>query len=325
MKKHILATFSLASALLLTSSAHAGGEGWLTDFEAAKKKASAENKDLLVDFTGSDWCGWCIKLSEEVFSQDEFKKAAPEKFVLVELDFPNDQSKMDEKTIAQNQMLAKKFQIQGYPTILLLDADGLPYAKTGYQPGGPSAYLTHLNDLQSARIKRDAKFAEAAKLDGVEKAKALYAGLMTIPAEQHSAYSSIIEEIKSLDPEDMTGLKAQQASVEAMSKLEQEFNAAAQKGDMAAALKVVETFIEKNKPEGTLKQEVLAFKIGPLMEMSQFDTVSETIDQLVAIDAKSEIGVGAANFKEQLPQIIERIKAQKAAEAQEKAAPAATE
>ena len=60
----------------------------MSDFEAAKAKAKAENKLLLVDFTGSDWCVWCKKLKAEVFDQDTFQTAAPEQFVLVELDFP---------------------------------------------------------------------------------------------------------------------------------------------------------------------------------------------------------------------------------------------
>ena len=81
------ATLSLGTAL-------AGGEGWTHDFEAAKKQAADENKDLLIDFIGSDWCGWCIKLNEEVFSHDEFKTGVKDKYVLVELDYPKDTSKL---------------------------------------------------------------------------------------------------------------------------------------------------------------------------------------------------------------------------------------
>ena len=85
IKKILLAGLALA---LTASFATAAGDEWMTDFEAAKKKAAAENKDLLVDFTGSDWCGWCIKLVDEVFKHDSFKKGVADKFVLVELDFP---------------------------------------------------------------------------------------------------------------------------------------------------------------------------------------------------------------------------------------------
>ena len=130
-----LASLALA---LTTSLATAGGDGWMTDFEAAKKKATAEKKDLLVDFTGSDWCGWCIKLSDEVFKHDAFKKGVADKYVLVELDFPKDKSKQSEATQKQNAELQKKYKIRGFPSILLMDGEGRPFAQTGYQAGAPS-------------------------------------------------------------------------------------------------------------------------------------------------------------------------------------------
>ena len=84
-----------------------------------KKQAAESNKDLLIDFTGSDWCGWCIKLHKEVFSQDAFKEGVKDKFVLVEIDFPKDKSKLSEETQKQNEELGEKYAVQGYPTILL--------------------------------------------------------------------------------------------------------------------------------------------------------------------------------------------------------------
>ena len=74
--------------VLLQHIGAASGENWMTDFDAAVKKATAENKKLLVDFSGSDWCGWCIKLDEEVFSKQEFIDEASKQFIFVLLDFP---------------------------------------------------------------------------------------------------------------------------------------------------------------------------------------------------------------------------------------------
>jgi thioredoxin-related protein len=126
---------------------------WMTDFEMAKKKAVNEGKDLLINFTGSDWCGWCIRLDEEVFSQQVFVSEAPTRFVLVKIDFPRKTS-LPSKLKKQNDRLAKDFQIQGFPTIILADSTGKPYAKTGYQEGGAMAYLQHLAQL---RLQRPAK------------------------------------------------------------------------------------------------------------------------------------------------------------------------
>ena len=126
---------SLTAATLawtLSASAFAAGDLWVNDFEKAKKTAAAEGKDLLMDFTGSDWCGWCIKLRKEVFDLEAFKTAAPKNFVLVEIDFPQNTGKMTKETQEQNARLQQQFGVRGYPSIILADAQGRPYAQTGY-------------------------------------------------------------------------------------------------------------------------------------------------------------------------------------------------
>src|SRR5690606_17786206 len=112
----------------------------LTDFEAAKATAKKEGKVILADFTGSDWCGWCIKLKEEVFDTPEFKEWAAEKVVLLELDFPR-KTELAAELKAQNQGLAKQYGIEGYPTILFLDADGRELGRYGYDAGGPEPWI----------------------------------------------------------------------------------------------------------------------------------------------------------------------------------------
>ena len=134
---------SIIATLALTSLAHAAKEGWLDDLEKAKTQAKAENKKILLDFTGSDWCGWCKKLDAEVFSQQEFKDYAAKKLVLVELDFPKG-FKLPEATKKQNDALAQKFKIRGYPTIVVTSASGLRKGELGYVEGGPKAFIKAL-------------------------------------------------------------------------------------------------------------------------------------------------------------------------------------
>ena len=141
-----LAIRTLATLLATATLAFAGGDGWLTDFEAAKAQAKEENKPILVDFTGSDWCGWCIKLNKEVFSKSSFKDYAKENLVRLELDYPR-KKELSKELKKQNAELRKKYEVRGYPTILLIDAKGKVLAKTGYQKGGPDAYVTHLKSL----------------------------------------------------------------------------------------------------------------------------------------------------------------------------------
>lgn len=97
--------------------------GWDDDYEKSLAKAKETKKMVLLDFTGSDWCGYCMKLDEEVFSKPAFKKFAKENLVLVELDFPHS-NPLPKKTKAQNDALGKKYKVTGYPTIVLLDSDG---------------------------------------------------------------------------------------------------------------------------------------------------------------------------------------------------------
>jgi len=143
--KHFLIT--ITSMLALAVASVAGESGWLHDFEAAKKQAKQENKAIFINFTGSDWCGWCIKLEKEVFQKKEFKDFAKENLVLMEVDFP-EKKKQSAEVKAQNKKLDKEFKIEGYPTLFLLDAEGKKLTDDiGYREGGAQAYVDHLKTL----------------------------------------------------------------------------------------------------------------------------------------------------------------------------------
>ena len=116
---------------------------WKTNVEEAMEIAKKENKAVLVNFTGSDWCKWCFKLNDEVFSQAEFEKYSQENLVLVKIDFPRSVPQTNE-TKQYNQSLAQKYGIQGFPTILIMDNEGKLLAKTGYQQGGAVNYVNHI-------------------------------------------------------------------------------------------------------------------------------------------------------------------------------------
>src|SRR5438876_9375189 len=111
----------LACCLLLQARA---GEGvWLTDLSKAQWQAKAENKLVLMDFNGSDWCPPCKQLKKNVLSTSEFEKFAKDHLVLVDVDFPR--SKEQPKALKDaNEKLQQKFNIEGYPTIIVLDGDG---------------------------------------------------------------------------------------------------------------------------------------------------------------------------------------------------------
>lgn len=121
--------------------------GWFTNYELAQKEAQAKQRLLLMDFTGSDWCGWCIMLDKEVFSKPEFKEYASKNLVLLELDFPR-AKKMPPETQKQNERLAVQYGITGFPTVVVFDANGKPLGALGYQAGGPQAFIAQLEKLR---------------------------------------------------------------------------------------------------------------------------------------------------------------------------------
>jgi thioredoxin-related protein len=121
--------------------------GWITSYEQGQQEAKANNKLVLLDFTGSDWCGWCKLLDREVFSKPQFKEYASKNLVLVELDFPR-MKPMSQEMRAQNTRLARQYQVEGFPTIIVLNGDGKVVGAFGYLEGGPDAFIAQLERLR---------------------------------------------------------------------------------------------------------------------------------------------------------------------------------
>jgi len=183
----------------LVSCLHA--QAWLTSFDQAKSQAKELSKDILVDFTGSDWCVWCQRLDQEVFQSQEWKESVNKKFVLLKLDFPKEKE-LPEAEKQQNEQLAKEFAIEGFPTICLLDSTGKIYAKTGYQRGGGAAYMKHLDDLMQVKVQRDEQLKKIGTGTVVEQITAIEAVLNLMEKHQVGfAYVELKEQIVVLDPQ----------------------------------------------------------------------------------------------------------------------------
>jgi thioredoxin-related protein len=121
---------------------------WLTSVPDAQAQAKKDNKLVLLDFTGSDWCGWCKKLDAETFSKSDFQTYAKKNLVLVEVDFPRDKPQSDALKTA-NKELQEKYKISGYPTLVALKSDGtVVWQQVGYLPGGPDAMIAKLDEAK---------------------------------------------------------------------------------------------------------------------------------------------------------------------------------
>jgi thioredoxin-related protein len=147
--------FRVKTSRLLLVSAAVGGlfltcaqaePTWHSDFSKAQAAAKADHKLLLLDFTGSDWCIWCKKLEAEVFSQPEFQKYAADHLVLMTVDFPRAKP-LAAAVRKQNEELAQKYGIEGFPTVVVLNSDGKQVGELGYEKGGANAFLSELKKL----------------------------------------------------------------------------------------------------------------------------------------------------------------------------------
>lgn len=137
-------------------------DGWNTNLDAAITVAQKEKKNLMIDFTGSDWCGYCKQLDSEVFSTARFKDWS-KKFVRVRLDYPR--TKIQPTwLINQNMVMMNHFQIQGFPTVLVVSPDGVVLAKTGVLPQHGADIWMQVADEMVAR--------STAKMDAAKKTPA---------------------------------------------------------------------------------------------------------------------------------------------------------
>ena len=128
-----------------------GAGKWHTTWDAAASESRSSGKPILINFTGSDWCGWCVRLKKEVFDTDTFNSWASSKVVLLEIDFPR--KKAQSASIkAANSALATKFGVAGYPSIFFSNAKGDKIGtRLGYMEGGPSAWTRQAELMMRSR------------------------------------------------------------------------------------------------------------------------------------------------------------------------------
>jgi len=290
MIRNLMMSLGLSAGLVLAASSSVfAGEGWTEDFAAAQAQAEKENKDLLLDFTGSDWCGWCKRLDAEVFSKEEFKAYAAKNLVLVTLDFPRSRQ-MPDATKKQNADLQAKFAVRGYPTIILMDSKGNAYGRTGYKDGGPEVYIKHLQGLKEGYAKRVAALAKAEKLTGVDRAKALDEAVNAQTEGGVESNDKLIDEIIKLDAENKAGLKAKYEAGKALVALEQTINTTLRSKDFEGASKAIETFAETYKPTGETAQKIGFYRAVVLLQQNKLAEAMPILEEAVKIAPDSQVG-----------------------------------
>jgi len=147
--KNLIVPIAVALALASASCARArADQTWTTDYKQAQQQAKASHKLVLLEFTGSDWCGYCFQLDRAILSQPQFKDYASKNLVLMEVDFPRGKAQSVD-TKRQNQQLAQRYQIEGFPTLVVLDGEGKTvWRYDGLYTGGVAAFLAELDKVR---------------------------------------------------------------------------------------------------------------------------------------------------------------------------------
>jgi len=266
-----------------------GSDHFLADFDAAVAVAKKEHKDLLVDFTGSDWCGWCIKLHKEVFEFESFLAGAEKSFVLVALDFPNgDDAKKRVPNPQRNDELMKKYEIQGYPTVLLMTPDGDVFARTGYRDGGPDKYLENVKQISASGKKAVVELPLLEKnhptATGADQEKIVDTAIATLADLDDASpfterYAKIARDALALDPDNKKGRKLK--AVEALLASGQA------NADVIAAAAALDPKNEKG-----LLEKVVSFKMNTVQKKEDIEPALKVLDDFLAVASFKDAKVG---------------------------------
>ena len=291
-------------------------EGWLTDMDAAKKEAAEQKKDLMIEFTGSDWCPPCMQLRANVFSKPDFQKEAQKNFVLLELDYPRSKEQSAEVKAA-NQKLAEQYGVTGFPTVVFADASGKPFG--GFVGGRPREDV--MKAIQDALKNKEALQAAEANVAKASTDEAKVAALMEVlklaPKDYvDNFYGDVKAEIKKLDKDDKSGLKAADAHADQLKKEQKEVQDYLA-GKMTAnttpaeALQVVKSYPNRDKLLPETQQELLMMEFGTFLNSTgDVDGAVLILDKVAELKPGTEAGQQAPRIKAGILANKDRIKAQ---------------
>ena len=291
-------------------------EGWLTDMDAAKKEAAEQKKDLMIEFTGSDWCPPCMQLRANVFSKPDFQKEAQKNFVLLELDYPRSKEQSAEVKAA-NQKLAEQYGVTGFPSVVFADASGKPFG--GFVGGRPREDV--MKAMQDALKNKEALQAAEANVAKASTDEAKVAALMEVlklaPKDYvDNFYGDVKAEIKKLDKDDKSGLKAADAHADQLKKEQKEVQDYLA-GKMTAnttpaeALQVVKSYPNRDKLLPETQQELLMMEFGTFLNSTgDVDGAVLILDKVAELKPGTEAGQQAPRIKAGILANKDRIKAQ---------------
>lgn len=271
---------------------------WLTDLTAAKDQAAKEGKGIYLVFTSLKFSGACVQLEKRVLSQESFQKAVEDRFVLVQLDVPLQQTPGMVSPLAANLVVAQKFGVQSYPTGFLLDEKGRSYAsQSGALINDPEKYAAGLREIADAQKNRVAKLKSASEKEGLEKASAIIEVLREVPSTANpEIYQEYMEALAKADPDDSLGFQKKRLAEQGFHDLDRALREVFGKDSHDQVEKLVDDYVARFDPEGELLQKALFPKLAALNQSGEKERAMKAAEEVIAVDENSAHGKFAAQI-----------------------------
>lgn len=297
-------------AALLAGAAGAS-EAWSTNPAEAMRQAASQKKGVMLEFTGSDWCGACIMQKKQALSLPKVQEDITRSFIPVELDFPR-KKQQDEQTKASLETYKKSYDITGFPTLVFADAQGRPvHTVVGY--ANPDQVMQDAEKAAEALKTQQALTDKlAGQLTDQQRRDTLVQLLKTVPQSSiRTFYKPALEELEKLDPQDVSGIRAKLNRKELLNTQRKELAdtfrqknvhiLAEQKPD--EALSIMDGYLKKDGLLPEVKQAVLMQKANLLMQQNRVNELEQPLKEAVALLPDSFEGKMCARLLEKLPEI----------------------
>lgn len=298
------------AAILLAWSAGAS-ETWSTSPAEAMQQAAAQNKGVMLEFTGSDWCGACIMQKKQALSLPEIQTAISRSFIPVELDYPR-KKQQDAQTKTSLETYKKSYGITGFPTLVFADAQGRPvHTVVGY--ANPAQVMQDTKKAAEALNTQQSltnKLAE--KLTDQQRRDTLVQLLKTVPQSSiRTFYKPALAELEKLDPQDASGILAKLHRDDLLHAQKLEWTDTFRKKNVHIladqnpdeALSIMDSYLKKNGLLPEVKQAVLMQKVYLLMQQNRVNELEQPLKEGVALLPESFEGKAFGKLLDKLPEI----------------------
>lgn len=287
--------------------------------------AQKENRAIMLNFTGTDWCTACIHLRTKILDSAEFDAEMGDKLLLVEVDYPRTPelvSKISAEERQRRENLLISYRAQGLPYAVLMDENGYPFATINGASRTTADYLPRIRQALAVREARDKALAKAAQLSGTERAQALVAALNLLPEACRDKYPELIREITEADTEDKWGYRKylcgtdnRISQMNDLRELLSQFRGQFQAELIRNNISLLDEFLSRPNLDPDVRQEALRAKADCYAFLRDVPTMLSVMKEARDANPDSRLGKKLAeNIRYTEEHILPMIQAEKAAD-----------